>query len=308
LWLLVALGPVVVPVVAIRDAVRGSGGAGLRALGILGAHLLAEVVGLTATAVTWLALRGHPRRLVDATYALQRRWGAFLFGAIRRLLGLDLTVKGDDAARAGPLLVFVRHASHVDTLLPLAVLGARHGLRPRYVLKRELLADPCLDVVGHRLPNYFVERGGDAHAEAEAVGRLAAALGPRDAVVIYPEGTLFTEEKLAAARERIGRSPAKEKAARDTSGLRRVLPPRMSGPLALLRNAPGVDVLFVAHAGLEPYASLRDLWARRARGGAIRVRMWRVPATSIPTDPEAQARWLDARWAEVDSVVQQLSR
>ena len=33
------------------------------------------------------------------------------------------------------------------------------GLQPRFVLKRELLLDPCLDVVGARIPNYFLDGG-----------------------------------------------------------------------------------------------------------------------------------------------------
>ncbi|MDC0708578.1 hypothetical protein POL68_08865 [Stigmatella sp. ncwal1] len=45
----------------------------------------------------------------------------------------------------------------------------------KYVLKRELLWDPCLDVVGRRLPNVFVERSGDrGKAEIEAVATLVA--------------------------------------------------------------------------------------------------------------------------------------
>ena len=37
-------------------------------------------------------------------------------------------------------------------------VSRRYHLRLRYVLKRELLWDPCLDIVGQRVPNIFVDR------------------------------------------------------------------------------------------------------------------------------------------------------
>ena len=44
--------------------------------------------------------------------------------------------------------------------------------------ERELLWDPCLDVVGQRLPNVFVRRGdGDGASEIAAVRAPAADLG-----------------------------------------------------------------------------------------------------------------------------------
>lgn len=54
----------------------------------------------------------------------------------------QLEVEGVNALQPGPLVVLMRHASLADTLLP-AVVIASHGIRLRYVLKRELLWDPC---------------------------------------------------------------------------------------------------------------------------------------------------------------------
>ena len=56
----------------------------------------------------------------------------------------------------GPLIVFIRHSSTIDTLIPTELITRRHGLKLRFVMKTELLADPCLDVAGHWVPNYFV--------------------------------------------------------------------------------------------------------------------------------------------------------
>jgi steroid 5-alpha reductase family enzyme len=48
----------------------------------------------------------------------------------------------------------------MNAILTSVLLTHRHGIDFRHVLKRELLWDPCLDVMGNRLPNYF----GDALA------------------------------------------------------------------------------------------------------------------------------------------------
>ena len=56
-----------------------------------------------------------------------------------------------------------------DTVLPVVFFALPTGVRLRYVLKRELLFDPCLDIVGQRLPNYFARRGAGA-TEQEVAG------------------------------------------------------------------------------------------------------------------------------------------
>ena len=64
-----------------------------------------------------------------------------------------------------PILVVSRHASLIDTLLPGRYVTQPFGIRLRYVLKSELLVDPALDIAGNRLPNVFVDRGGDTDRE-----------------------------------------------------------------------------------------------------------------------------------------------
>jgi 1-acyl-sn-glycerol-3-phosphate acyltransferase len=235
-------------------------------------------------------------------YALQTLWGRALFAAARALFGLRLDVSGDDTAACGPFLLFPRHSSMADTLLPVVLLAHRYGMRFRWVLKRELLWDPCLDVVGQRLPNVFVRRGSDdAAGEIAAVRDLAADLGPRDGVMIYPEGTRFTPSKQARAREIIAQSdPAR--AAR-LEGLRHLLPPRTGGPLALLEARPDLDVVFMAHAGLDGAATLGDAWGGALIGRTVHVAFWRVPAAAIPRDPVERLRWLDGEWLRMDAWV-----
>jgi hypothetical protein len=224
---------------------------------------------------------------------------------VRRIYGIRLEVEGDGDSGPGPLLVFMRHASIGDTLLPAILLSNRHGWRLRYVMKRELLWDPCLDVVGQRLPNVFVRRGsGDSAAEIEAIQRLAVDLGPDEGILIYPEGTRFTprkRERLLARLERSG-DPRLLAKARE---LRHVLPPRLGGALGLLDRCPEADVLFVGHVGFDGAATLADLWYGRVVGRHVRVCLWRVPARQIPADRDARVDWLYGEWARLDAWIGQ---
>jgi len=185
----------------------------------------------------------------------------------------------------------------------------------RYVLKRELLWDPCLDLVGRRLPNAFVARGSErsTHAatratlpttpEIDAVKSLARDLNERSAVLIYPEGTRFSESKLARAKERL-RELGRTEHADLAAGFRHVLPPKLGGPLALLSAAPDVDVVVLEHTGFEGAATLASFWNGGLIGKTVRVRLRRFGAATLPRD--ALAGWLFARWAEVDAWVASL--
>src|SRR5262249_52808520 len=150
--------------------------------------------------------------------------------------------------------VFLRHASVADTLLPAVFIANPNGLKLRYVLKHELLLDPCLDIVGNRLPNSFVRRSsGDSYRVLE----LMRNLGPRDGVIIYPEGTRFSyakREAIIAQLESKGESYLCAKARM----LKHVLPPRLGGPLNLLDHNESADAVFCAHCGFDGVVDLRD--------------------------------------------------
>ncbi len=160
-----------------------------------------EMAGLAAA--LWLWVTGRARD--EAAHArLQRWWACRLFREASRIFALELEVTGDESVEPGPVVVMIRHASLADTLLPEVVLAARHGLRVRYVLKRELLFDPCIDVVGQRLRCAFIRRGsGEGARELESIAAPGRELGPREAALIYPEGTRVTPEKQRRALERL---------------------------------------------------------------------------------------------------------
>jgi 1-acyl-sn-glycerol-3-phosphate acyltransferase len=236
-------------------------------------------------------------------FRLQCWWARTLFGGGQRLFGLRLDVKGLDQLETGPILLLMRHASVGDTVLPAVLVSSQQGIRLRYVMKRELLWDPCLDIVGNRLPNYFVRRGsGDAAREIAAVRRLAEDLAPDEGIFIDPEGTRFSPERQRRALDRIRRQGDVDLLAR-AERLLHVLPPRLGGTLALLEADTGADVVFCVHFGFDGIRSFQDfLW-----GGlidrTIEVEFWRVPAESIPSDRNAQARWLYDQWSRVDEWV-----
>jgi 1-acyl-sn-glycerol-3-phosphate acyltransferase len=270
-----------------------------RAMAFFALYLACEFLGVAAAAGLWLLSLGGrvggPRRYVDLNAALQRRWTAALFGGATRLFSMRVEVEGLDLARTGPLLLFVRHSSTADTVLAAALVANPNRLLLRYVLKRELLWDPCLDIVGRRLPNAFVDRASPrSQGEIEAVARLARDLDSRSAVLIYPEGTRFSPAKRKAAVEML-RSKGKLDLAALAAGYLNVLPPRVGGPLALLDAAPGVDLLLVEHTGA---ASFHEFWSGKLVGKTVRVRLRRIPASEIPDT--GRDRWLFERWVEVD--------
>lgn len=300
---LTTVAPVALAVAAAVDVVRRRRFGGTRLLVLVWAYLLAELVGVVLATWLWVRHRAwaHPRSaaFIAANYRLQHHWARALLGAARRVLRLQLEVDGLEHVMPGPVVVLMRHTSLIDTVLPVVLLGGR-GLRLRYVLKRELRLDPCLDIVGGRLPNYFVDRGGSTEREAEAVGQLAQGLGPSEGVLIYPEGTRFSAAKqkrvLASLRER-------DPAAHDrAASLRHVLPPRPAGTLALLDQAlpQHADVLVMTHTGLERVTRLRDVLRGDAVGTQVRVAIWRIDGKQVPTAAPEQRAWLFEQWQRVD--------
>ena len=261
-------------------------------------YIAVGTAGLVVLLIQWITsgFGLSKRRLFDGSARLQEWWAVTLFAAVRRLFRIDLEVTGFEAVAPGPVIVMMRHASIIDTLLPNVLVTTGAGIRLRYVLKRELLADPTLDIGGNRLVNHFVDRGSNPRAALRAIAALAEGLGPADGVVIYPEGTRFTQERRRRIVDKaisVG-DPMAER----IEGLRRVLPPRPGGASVLL--ASGHDVVIVAHTGLEALATIPDAWSGRIVGSRLRVEAWRYPASSLPANPAGRLEWLFERWEEVD--------
>lgn len=307
LVLVTALLPLLLVVAVLVDLVRWvtrrTPWMAVRLTLFLWVYLAAETAGLLALLALWAAA-GFGRReawMADWTWRFQQVWAGWQFGAVRGIFGLRVDVTGREALRPAPVIVLIRHASIVDNLLPSVIVARQARIRLRYVLKRELLSDPCLDVAGKRLPNAFVRRGTGAEAERETVRRLATGLGPDDGLLIYPEGTRFTAERRTAALAQVAeRDPAR--AAR-LERIEHLLPPKVGGVLAALDGAPEADVVLLAHHGLDGLRLISDIWAGRLVGRRIGVRLTRVPRSAIPGDRDGRVEWLDDAWADMDAWV-----
>lgn len=312
LIIMLVTAPVILPSIAVLDAARWlisrKHWMGIRLYFFGLVYLAAETAGLIALGATWLATGfGRFRNpLMRWTFAIQQTWAGALLAAASGIFGLRLEVANDEVVSPGPIVLMVRHASIVDNLLPAVLVSTRHRILLRYVLKRELLSDPCLDVAGNRLPNYFVERGSDdTQGELAAIRELAAGLGSNDGVLIYPEGTRFTKARQTRALEKLKeRDSGLFDRARQ---LRHVLPPRLGGPLALVDAADRADVVVLTHQGLEGFAHLRDIWAGAMVDTTIRVGFWRIPRNDIPSDREDRIKWLHGIWADVDTWIDESS-
>lgn len=319
LWaLLWALLPVLVPLGWVIDRVRGKPVL-VRAFLEFAVYLGCEIAGVIVAFFLWFGslvwLGGSRHRFLRWNFRLQSLWLRAIFGATSRIYRWRVVVTGDEAVQRGNMLFFIRHASTADTVLAGVFVSGRHGICLRYVLKDQLLWDPCLDIVGNRLPNGFVARGGGRTEQAVAeVARLTDNLGPFDGVLIYPEGTRFTPKKRAKILARLAEKNAAASAAgteiddaeistenlHKARALNHVLPPRLAGPLALLERASDADVVFCAHTGLEPALSFREFMAGALNDVVLHIGFWRVPRAHIPDDRPGQIAWLYEQWQRVD--------
>jgi 1-acyl-sn-glycerol-3-phosphate acyltransferase len=245
--------------------------------------------------------RDTPRRR-RSVYRLRQSWCAGHLAGVMRLFGMKMEIEGLDLAGPGPELVLIRHASIIDNALPDAVLGRAHDVGLRFVLKRELRMLPTIDIGGRWVPTNFVRRGsGDTDGELANLRKLAVDLAPDEGILIYPEGTRHTAEKLAKAQAVIAeRQPEVGVLA---AGLSNLLPPRLGGTLALLEEARGADIVICGHVGLDGFEFISDIWGGGLVGTTVRVRFWRHAADTVPADRAALTKWLYARWQELDDWV-----
>lgn len=256
---------------------------------------------VTGSATALFSMRAPRDVYLRRLFRLQQIWARGLFNTARRALSLRVRVEEGFVPDEQPILLFVRHASIVDVLLPAVFVSGPHDVLLRYVMKREVLFDPAIDIVGQRLENAFVSRGkGSADREAAAIHSLASGLGAREGVIVFPEGTRFSEAKRVDALARIRDSGDAERLAR-ASLLRHVLPPRSRGPLTVLSAAVTADVIFLAHRGFDGAVGVLDLLRGSLIGRAVELKTWRVPRAEVPVDREACLAWLDAEWARVDA-------
>jgi 1-acyl-sn-glycerol-3-phosphate acyltransferase len=210
-----------------------------------------------------------------------------------------------------PLIVLSRHAGPGDSLLLIHYLLSVCERRPRVVMKATLQLDPSVDILANRLPNAFLRRAAKAPAMArvttarqhtEQIRRLAAGMGRRSALVIFPEGGNWTPLRWRRGIDRLRRSGRGDLAER-AAAMPNLLPPHASGALAAITACPAADVIFVGHTGLDRLVSVRDVWRSLHADMRISARWWRVPAASVPRagSRDAQVSWLYDWWERIDA-------
>lgn len=300
-----ALLPVLLIGALVLTLVPGFRGTVPTLLFVLG-YLWCETIGIVTSFYLWLrylpgSRPGPAAGFIDANYRLQYWWCDALKRIGETVYRLTFEVNGADALRGAPALVLPRHASIADTVIPMVFYAMPKQVRLRYVLKKELLLDPCLDIVGNRLPNYFVDRGGDDSEQARrGVAQLVASLKTDEGVLIYPEGTRFSQQKRDALRARYAGVP---EILAQLDRWDSVLPPRLGGALALLQANPGRDLLFCAHSGFEGSSHFGTLINGSWMRAHIRITFWRVPFAEIPRGGAAQTAFLFSQWDRMNREV-----
>src|SRR5262245_26401096 len=234
---------------------------GMRLLSFAVVWLALESAALLACLGLWVA-GGFGGRLgsdshLDRHYALIRWFLSRVYGAAVRIFQLSFEIDEplptqEELSRrlTRPVIVLSRHAGPGDSFLLVHHLLSRYGRRPRIVMKAALQFDPSLDVVINRLPNAFVPRKVAESGIINEIRRLAAGMGPSDALVIFPEGGNFTPLRRRRAIRRLEERGLYDEADR-ARGLDNLLPPRPNGTIAAIEACPAADVVFVAHTGLD---------------------------------------------------------
>lgn len=292
--------PLWLPVAVVVDAARGRFRfplARLLAFGVCWTWI--ELAGVARAGATFAVGRA---RHAPTQYALMKWWAGVLMSALEATVGFRPRVEGIEALDGGNAVVLARHASLADSLLSAWAIRCEADLWPRYVLKRELLSDPCLDIVGLRVPNHFLDREAtDGSTELEALRELAAGITSGEVAVIFPEGTRANDRKRARALEKIAaRDPDR---ARRLGELRRLLPPRPAGTTALVEGAPGADLVLAWHTGFDGLDTFGGILERLAAPlPPVRIVFRRVSRAEVPSGP-GFAAWLDEQWLRMDAEV-----
>jgi 1-acyl-sn-glycerol-3-phosphate acyltransferase len=268
-------------------------------------YLGVEVAILAGCGWRWvqrLALRRSATWWTDVHTALLRWALTVLLNAARVLVGfrVELEEPPETEVLEGdpPVLVLARHGGPGDSFALVQLLIGRYRRNVRIVVKDILALDPALDVVLHRLGCVFIPRAGSATSAAR-LAALAAGLGPRDALLLFPEGGNWTPGRRRRAIDHLRRHRPGRRA-RVAEQLQHLLPPRSAGVRACLAARPDLEVVMVAHTGLEELVTLRQGWAHLPFEVPMSVRWWKVGRRPHPADAEAVEDWLVTEWAIIE--------
>jgi 1-acyl-sn-glycerol-3-phosphate acyltransferase len=114
----------------------------------------------------------------------QRLWAWGVIGLLRRLVGTDYAVSGQENLPDGPFVIAAKHQSAWDTIIFFLLID-----RPAYVLKKELLAIPLYGWYARRGGHIAVDRKAGAKALRLLLEDSRRAIADGMVPVIFPQGT-----------------------------------------------------------------------------------------------------------------------
>jgi 1-acyl-sn-glycerol-3-phosphate acyltransferase len=259
-------------------------------------------VGIVVSGALWL--RHRVTGLGTATsqrhhWAVMRWWLGRHLAAMEALFGVRWEERELDGVAPGPVIVLCRHTALLDALYGVSVAAVAHPMKPRVVLMRELVLEPNIDVIGHRMPHYFVDRVATTGG-IDAIRDMVAGMGGDEAGFIFPEGGLFRPERLRRAKEKLAESAPHRK----VGELRHLMPVRPGGAMGMLDGAPDADVVVLAHVGFERLADPWTVWRNVPLRAPISTRVWRIDRSRVPGGDGERVRWLDERWQDADDWIE----
>jgi 1-acyl-sn-glycerol-3-phosphate acyltransferase len=142
-------------------------------------------------------------------WRLLRWFMGWLATAGRRALEIDVATElSSDTGRVlesdRPVIVLSRHAGPGDTIFITDQLMSRFRRRPSVVFKQSIALDPCVDILSHRLPQAMIDPSDREAAEAR-IEQVVDRLGSRGALLLFPEGGNFTDQRRRSALARLRR-------------------------------------------------------------------------------------------------------
>lgn len=305
---LVALMPFVLAIAFLLDLVLPGSWRTLRLASFAAAYLVLEVVAFIGLFGLWIAsgfgLFLRTPAIQRAHFSFMRWWLHTIDQVVRKVFRLRILIEERPVPRPGPILVFSRHAGPGNSLLLIGTILVGYQRRPRIVMLAKLQWEPLFDILLHRIPNRFIRHDpARRHVYIDAIGDLASGMGPEDAFVLFPEGKDFTPRVRKRAIEYL-RGKGHDEAADRAEQMQHVLPPRHSGVMAAIQNAPDADIVFVAHSVLEDIPSFKALWRSVPLAHPIHARYWRVPPSEVPSDTAALIDWLYQWWERIDQWIE----
>ena len=215
----------------------------------------------------WLLWAAQPLPSRDETLwreqhaALLSRALTILSAASHSMLGyrvaLDVCpVPTSDA----PLLVLSRHAGPGDSFSMVQLLLTTFRRRPKVVLKAALQWDPGIDLLLNRLDCYFLPSTSGPGGQGRGGARPRPLAGAPGGAAHLPGGRQL-DAQAARTRRPVAAAARAAGTGRRGREMEHVLPPRPGGVVATLSARPDLDVVVMAHTGLDLLVSPWDIWA-----------------------------------------------